>query len=497
MQRALGDDSPELAARTAFALHRAGERALSLNAFGAAGRYFVAELELRPDDDPERPSALLGLGWARAHSEGGGTTELTDAFNALCAADRLEEAAEVAAELAAIFWSSGEPEQADEYAARADALAADLPPVRSKAVALSRLASYRSVRDQAEEAIRDGSAALELAESLGLDDVRARALTALGNARTQSGDRAALQDFERSIALAVAHRSTHAVTAYINYAGSQIAFGNLAEAFRLQAAGRTIAAELGEERLGAWLYAEQIMECYWTGRWDEAIQLAEEVSSATVAAMSYMEVPARITHGLIELDRGEPAAAAGQAERALERALEIGDVQVVLPAHAFRARVFLAEGGEQEARDLVESALAQLPGKEVWASYSWAALGFLLDALGLPGSGDGGASTPGSTRAGCSSRRARAGGRALRGDRGAPGGGARPGSGPPGSWSQPGSATKPRRSSKPRLPSTARFEPRRASTKQRRCFSLKTVACDADQEAVPALPVRASTSSSA
>ncbi len=128
LQRALGDDSPELAKRTAFALHRAGERALSLNAFGAAGRYFIAELELRPDDDPERPSALRGLGWARAHSEGGGTTELTDAFNALCAADRLEEAAEVAAELAAIFWSSGEPGQADEYAARADALAADLPP---------------------------------------------------------------------------------------------------------------------------------------------------------------------------------------------------------------------------------------------------------------------------------------------------------------------------------------------------------------------------------
>ncbi len=136
------------------------------------------------------------------------------------------------------------------------------------------------------------------------------------------------------------------------------------------------------------------MECYWTGRWDEAIQLAEEVSSATVAAMSYMEVPARITHGLIELDRGDPTAAAGQAERALERALEIGDVQVVLPAQAFRARVFLAEGGEQEARDLVESALAQLPGKEAWASYSWAALGFLLDALGLPAPETRGASTP-------------------------------------------------------------------------------------------------------
>src|SRR4029077_13482026 len=69
LRQALGEETVDLAGRAVTAFHEAGERALGVNAFEAARRFFAAELDLRPEDDPRRPYALLGLGKARSHAE--------------------------------------------------------------------------------------------------------------------------------------------------------------------------------------------------------------------------------------------------------------------------------------------------------------------------------------------------------------------------------------------------------------------------------------------
>ena len=60
LRRAAGDEpSAELADRARLAARDAGDRALALGAFPAAGRFFESALELWPADDEERPELLL------------------------------------------------------------------------------------------------------------------------------------------------------------------------------------------------------------------------------------------------------------------------------------------------------------------------------------------------------------------------------------------------------------------------------------------------------
>jgi class 3 adenylate cyclase len=66
---AAGQDTTMLADRARLALRDAGDRALDLNAFAAAVRWYAAALEHWPAGDAERPHVLLRLGRARVYAE--------------------------------------------------------------------------------------------------------------------------------------------------------------------------------------------------------------------------------------------------------------------------------------------------------------------------------------------------------------------------------------------------------------------------------------------
>ncbi|HEY7018903.1 MAG TPA: AAA family ATPase [Gaiellaceae bacterium] len=385
LREAVGEQTATVAGPAARAFHRAGERALSLNAFDAAAHFFTAELDLLSPDAKERPYALFGLGNARGHAEGGGIAELEEALDRVLAAGDTETAAAIASSLAPLLWSRGEVERASEYARRAAELVEQAPPSPNKAVVLSRLAGLLSVRDETEEAIRLARSAIELAEEVGEDEALMRAYAAIATARTSKGDWGGFEDFERSLASSAGRRWPNTVITYINYAGSKIAYGDLAGALDLQARGRALAKELGEGRTAAWLRAERIAEYYWGDCWDEAVELAEDIlADGATGTSAYMAIPARIVRGHIRLMRDDLVGAREDADQALARAHEIGDFQVVVPARAFHGRVLLAEGRKDEAAAEVAAELGLLAGKEVWASYSWADLAVLLEACGLP-----------------------------------------------------------------------------------------------------------------
>ena len=94
LTRAAGADASLLAAPARLALRDAGDRALSLNAFPAAARFFSAALELWPLDDPERPSLLFHLGKSTYYAETAGAEVLEEARDALLAVGDHETAAE-------------------------------------------------------------------------------------------------------------------------------------------------------------------------------------------------------------------------------------------------------------------------------------------------------------------------------------------------------------------------------------------------------------------
>src|SRR5947207_7050151 len=96
LARTAGLSAHPYAGRALDAVMEAGERAMALNAYPSAARYFQSAIELMPADDPERPAALFRYGKALRFAEEAGADVLADAEVALRSVGDLETAAEAA-----------------------------------------------------------------------------------------------------------------------------------------------------------------------------------------------------------------------------------------------------------------------------------------------------------------------------------------------------------------------------------------------------------------
>ena len=106
--RADGQDTAALSERMQVACANAGDRALELNAFSAAARWYRAALDHLGPDDPARPRLLFRLGRARFHAEQAGGDQLAEARDGLLATGDRESAAEAEAMLGKLAWWAGE-----------------------------------------------------------------------------------------------------------------------------------------------------------------------------------------------------------------------------------------------------------------------------------------------------------------------------------------------------------------------------------------------------
>jgi predicted ATPase/class 3 adenylate cyclase len=364
LAHAAGQDTGEFAEPARLALREAGDRALSLNAYTAAARFYAAAIELWPSEDRERPRLLLGLGRARYYGEAAGADALEEARDEFLAGDQRELAAEAEVLLGEYFGNQGVRDREEEHLERAARLVDDLPPSPSKAFTLARLAASTMLAGRSQDSIRAGHAALEIAEEHGLDYVRAGALNSIGISRTVLGDINGIADVERALAIALENNLAHeGATAYGNLAEMVANFnGDLARAFELRAEGLQLAKKFGLAGSIRFLRGELVLRHYWTGRWDDARQLADELLSAAEADYpNYMDSQCLLARARIGLARGEPATLA-DAGRALEMARRIGDPQALYPALAFRARAEAQAGRRDEARRLADELLS------AWAS---------------------------------------------------------------------------------------------------------------------------------
>ena len=125
LARATGSDTSELEGLARHALRAAGERALELNSFAPAIRYFDAALELWPVDDPERPHVLYGHG--RAHWAGAatGVESLEAARDGFLRLGALENAAAAETIRGEIVWAQGRAAAARTPVHRAAAMLAE------------------------------------------------------------------------------------------------------------------------------------------------------------------------------------------------------------------------------------------------------------------------------------------------------------------------------------------------------------------------------------
>src|SRR6266508_2100565 len=360
LARAAGQEARELANPARLALCDAGDRAQSLNAFAAAARFYAAALELSPTGNSQRPHLLLRLGRARHDAEGEGMEVLIEARDALLAAGEREAAAEAEVLLGDLMGNRGQRDLEDEHLERAAALVADVPPSRSKAYTLNYLAMSLMLRGHHREAIRVGREALGMAQRLGLEDLRAHALNSIGTSRTLLGDTGGIDDIERSLAIALENNlpgdTRRGFGNLAEVVGNQL--GDLGRAFELRAEALRVAERFGLAQEIHFFRAELAIECYWTGRWDEGLELADGLlSRARAGSPHYMDSVCWLVRGRIGLARGN-AEAFHDAANALEVARVVKDSQVLYPAVAFRADAELAAGRTDEAGALADELLS-------------------------------------------------------------------------------------------------------------------------------------------
>ncbi|HEU4448462.1 MAG TPA: AAA family ATPase [Gaiellaceae bacterium] len=351
--RAAGQEAGDLPERARRALQEAGDRALALSAYRAAVRFYREALSSWPEGDPERPRLLLRYGQALFRAEERGAEALAEAAEELLDAGEVELAAEAEVLLGDLMLiTRGRRNDALRHFEHAVALLADRPPSRSKSHALASRAHFHLATDEAEEAVACARAAVQLAEELSLEDLRAHSLSTLGFARVMTGDLDGLADLRESVELAARASSPQAARGYNNLASVTADLGDLVQAFELYEKSRQAAARFGDELALRWLEVERMYEHYWRGDWDGALAVGDAVLAAVgVAPGGVQDVDVTLIRAKISLAREGPDRAGEQVERALERARAMQVPQNLLPALALKAHALAAAGrlGESEA----------------------------------------------------------------------------------------------------------------------------------------------------
>ena len=233
---------------------------------------------------------------------------------------------------------------------RARELLADTPPSPTKALVLCATARGLLVASRAEEGFLVAAEADAMADELDLGELKALTTMTIGDARVQLGDLGGLADFERGIELAVEQSSPEAVAGTINLADTVMELGDLARAIELRESARASAERLGDARSLRWLRAERSGELYWTGRWDEALALADGfIAESEGGSRHYLDAHCRVMRGRIRLARGDSAGALDDAARAVELGREARDPQALYPTLAFHARALTTVGEPGDA----------------------------------------------------------------------------------------------------------------------------------------------------
>jgi class 3 adenylate cyclase/tetratricopeptide (TPR) repeat protein len=358
LARAAGVEAPDLAGRARLALREAGDRAAALNAYPTAEKYYAEALALWPDGDPERPDLLFRR--ARSlHIAGDDRRQdaLEEARDALLEAGEAERAAEAEAFLAHGAWYRGDRDTAQQHFSQAEALVAHGGGSASKARVLALSARFRMLKADDEHAVRVAEEAFALADELGLDELRAHALTTIGSAKNRIELATGHEELEQALDIALAADSPIAATTLNNLAVLAIWDGSFPRAYELYERAQPLAERFGDRDGLRFVRSNWIFAVYVLGRWDEAIDAADAFVAECAASPHYGEGIVRRARESIRLARGDLAGAAEDRELELEQAYRIKDPQRLLPSLASSAVSFVLLERQDEARTVAEETL--------------------------------------------------------------------------------------------------------------------------------------------
>jgi class 3 adenylate cyclase/tetratricopeptide (TPR) repeat protein len=356
----------------------AGERAMALDV-SRAERCFDIALRLLPVTHSDRPRALARK--AEACFDTGRYEEAERTYEEAAVGFRnhgnLVGQGASLDQLATILWGRGDTDGSRIRLAEAVELLEGQPPGPELADCYATVAADRLVKGGFDEAVEWADRALALAGSIGAEWVTPRALSYRGMARAQLGEPGGIDDLEEAIAEAerLALSRQHAQALLIL---AEVLWATEGPTKALDVAGAGV--DLAERR-GV---LEQAFACrtlglgplFDLGRWDELVEVADEVGQwASREGADYTSASTEPWTAQVLLWRGNVAGAAALASKALARAREIRDPQVLVPAFAAAGLVAVRQGRLDEAAQFLE----ELDRSE--APIDWYREQFLVDLV--------------------------------------------------------------------------------------------------------------------
>jgi class 3 adenylate cyclase/tetratricopeptide (TPR) repeat protein len=357
--RASGGDEAALGCRARLALRDAGDRAFALNSHLVAAAQYEDALALWPEDDAERPDLLFRR--ARSLHLAGDDRRaqaLEEARDALLAVGAAEPAAEAEAFMGHGAWYRGDRDTAEGHFSRAYALVSERGASASKARVLALTARFRMLGGASEGAIRIAREALALAEALGLDELRAHALTTIGSSSNRIDVRTGRAELEEALEIGLAANSPVAATTLNNLAVMEIWQGDFRRGDELYPRGQQLAERFGDRDGLRFMRANGIFAAFALGRWDEAAEAAEAFIAECASSPHYGEGIVREARGSIRLARGDLPGAEQDRDFTLEHARRVRDPQRTLPSLAARAMSLVLLDRRDEARPAAEETVA-------------------------------------------------------------------------------------------------------------------------------------------
>jgi tetratricopeptide (TPR) repeat protein len=348
LARAAGAVEGDLPDRARHALERAGDRAVALNAYAAATRYYERALELSPDGTAEHARLLFRTGRTRYLAWQGGEQELEEAASGLLRAGDRETAAEAETTLFEVLTRKGQRDAGEAHLTRARELLEGGPPSRAKAMVLMHIALSRMLAGRHEDALEAGRRAFELADLLGLDAFKAATLNIMGVARVGLGDPAGIADIEHAVEIASEANAPYEVArAYNNLTSTHYIFGQIREAREAHANCVRFSERYGQAIWLRWQRPVEAGFAYADGAWHRADAVIEEaLPDLEQGSWDYQTGGVLGLRALIKLGRGDLVGALGDAERSVELSRPARDPQA-LHAMLLDASYVAASAGQR------------------------------------------------------------------------------------------------------------------------------------------------------
>jgi class 3 adenylate cyclase/tetratricopeptide (TPR) repeat protein len=342
--RTLGDDPGPYAPTARDAMQRAARRAYALNALDTAHDWVERACGLGLPPDPALDLFRAELAFYRdgdAFLRDGGMDRLARLAEQLTKAGDLPGAAGAWTLLGTAAWSQADRPATLTYLDRAVELFDSLPDSAEKANALLELARAHMLNFELEPTILAADAAAELAERLGLAEVRASAMITVSTARYVSGDPDGLAQLGEITGHCRRQQLSSRRRAVQNLAWAQMEEGDIAATTRLLDELRGI--DLASGHGLATSFDDNAGRSFYAGDWAETINAATALMNRPTAEW---DLPVVVQSAWLRELRGEVV---GQDEVAhVVAAAQRSGFHRVLLATLANAALYHALGGRPD-----------------------------------------------------------------------------------------------------------------------------------------------------